>query len=131
MKRIFTLIAVVSFAGMSLDAYACSMAPVNVDKQVEDMQRFALTALNVQAKDVDSVEVSKAEGNYIWTDPMCPEGVSASAEFVVNYQDVTDPLTKGCTGVVKVSKIVPTGISKIIVKNAYSVEIIQTGICKE
>ncbi|MGE0528814.1 MAG: hypothetical protein AB7P49_17245, partial [Bdellovibrionales bacterium] len=70
-------------------------------------------------------------GDYIWQNPMCPEGVQASATYYVSYNNPKDPLTKGCTGVVKVSKTQPTGLAEIPVPHMYTTEIVQAGICLE
>jgi len=121
----------VSFNIYSNSAKACSMMPVDVEKQTIDMQRFILTALDIEEINVTSFDVSDATGRYIWSDRMCPEGIAANATFTVSFNNPSDPLTKGCTGVVKVSKTEPTGLSEILVKHVYEVEIVQSGICLE
>lgn len=109
---------------------ACTVEPVDMIKVVEDIQRFALLALNVDESDIRHLSVENAFGSYIWTDPMCPEGIEASATFTVNYLSKGDALTKGCTGIASVRMTKPTGMSDIPVKYKYITEF-QPGTCLE
>ncbi len=116
---------------LNVAAIACSMHPVDAAKEAKEMQRFTPVALNVEAGLITSINISQASGDYIWSDPMCPEGIKAKATYTVKYTNPADPLTKGCTGVVEVSKTEPTGLSEIAVKRVYTTEVLQTGTCQE
>ncbi|WP_141731841.1 hypothetical protein [Oligoflexus tunisiensis] len=119
--------AMFAMSGLAQYAEACTMAPVNLDEQARDMQRYVATALKIEPTAMTNVEVRDATGDYIWSDPMCPEGLRASATFVVRPKDPAE----SCTILVKVSKTEPTGLSKIPVKHEIKIEIVQQEKCRE
>jgi hypothetical protein len=107
-------------------AEACSMRPVDLDEQARDMQRYVATALKIEPSAMTHIEVREATGDYIWSDPMCPEGLKASATFAVGIKDPGDD----CRVLVKVSKTEPTGLSKIHVKHEIKIEIVDREECR-
>ncbi|HYX37995.1 MAG TPA: hypothetical protein VE954_33255 [Oligoflexus sp.] len=127
MKTLGFLVAGITVAMCALvtDAKACSVRPVDLVEQTSDMQRFVTTALNLDPAEIISVDAGHVSGDYIWSDPMCPEGRTASATFTVRFKNSMEPLASNCVSVVKVSRTEPTGFSKIPVKHRISIEITQ------
>ncbi|HYX35392.1 MAG TPA: hypothetical protein VE954_20035 [Oligoflexus sp.] len=117
--------AAVAICALVPKAEACSIMPVDTARQALDMQRFVATALKIDPAGITSVEVSDASGDYIWTDPMCPEGLTASATFTVTFKKPKEPLASRCLAEVQISKTEPTGLSKIPVKHSIHIEITQ------
>lgn len=110
-------------------ANSCTMGPIDTQVQAADMLPLALAALKVESKNVTNVNSEELKGEYIWTNPMCPEGIKASAKFSISFENPADPLAKGCLGIAHVSKTQSTGLSNIPVKHEYKVEVIQPGTC--
>lgn len=135
MKRmIFVVAALLSSAVFSAQSQACTVEPVNIEKQVVDMQRLALAALNVSDAQLNEVDVNDASGEYIWT-PMCPKGLLAEATYTITFSRDDEPLATQCTAIVKVNKSepLPSGWREEgeKVKHSYTAEIIQPAICLE
>lgn len=103
---------------------ACTVLPVNPTQQKNDLAANALTEMNVSIENVKYVSVKDYAGDYIWT-PMCPKGLQSKATFTITFDDIEDPLTKGCTAIVKVEKswIYEEGEPR------YSFDFIQPAVC--
>ena len=72
------------------------------------------------------------EGDYIWSNPMCPEGSWVSAKYTIKFQP-EGTFSHGCTAVATVTKRVAEpyefrGIKKEG-ENKVIVDIKQNGIC--
>ena len=104
---------------------ACSVTPVNPTVQKNDLAAHALTQIGVSIENVSNVDVADYVGSYIWT-PMCPKGLQSKGVFTVAFDNVNDPLTRGCTAVVAVEKI-------HLYENGpeYKFDLIQTPTCLE
>ena len=101
MKLICTLL-ILSFLGVrSTDA--CSVAPLDPIAEKNDLTVQVLNRIGVSIDNATGVQIDDYAGEYIWT-PMCPKGYKSEAKLTVSFIDVNDPLTKGCTTIVKVYK---------------------------
>ncbi len=109
-----------------VNANACRVTPVNSTQQKNDLAASVLTKMDVSVENVLFVKVEGYTGDYVWT-PMCPKGLNSQATFTISFNDVNDPLAKGCTAIVKVYKkwIYEEGDAK------YTYEFIQPASCLE
>jgi len=127
MKKIsFILMGIVLFTVSGLNiASACSVLPVNPIAQKNELVAKGLTKLNISIENTESIIISDYKGEYIWT-PMCPKGVKASATVAVTFQNVEDPLTKGCMAIIKVAKDIDASDNQV-----YSFDVVQPATCLE
>ena len=134
-KSVFLLGLVGLAQGLILpQAEACSMNPINREQQVEEMEPFGAAALKLKSEEITSVSVSDVTASDLWgQSPMCPIGIRASAVFTVHFNNPSDPLSSGCTGVVKVIKkeVSPNNLPNNEVPRQYTVEVMQGRTCLE
>ena len=134
MKKLLltTMVLLAMSSVLTVSAYACSMAPIDVTQAAKDLERFAAPALNIKAENITAIETSDTSANYVWMHSrMCPDGFAAKATFTVSYNNPADRLSKGCLGVVTVSMADPFGAGSFEIKHEYKVEIVQPGTCLE
>ncbi|MEO0336217.1 MAG: hypothetical protein AAF202_07475 [Pseudomonadota bacterium] len=109
MKLRFTVLAVLSVLISGQSALACTWAPPEESKMVEELKTIGLTAvssdpskINVIIEPVDqsySVEETNSTG-------MCPDEVHFSGQYAVRY-DVDNGLATTCNVIITVTKNVP------------------------
>ncbi|MCB0364627.1 MAG: hypothetical protein H6624_06370 [Bdellovibrionaceae bacterium] len=134
MKAIIGMMAMALVLVSAKPASACSMAPLDVDKVLAmyDLQAGALAALQVSADKVTSVDVSDKDGNYIWNNPMCPEGHWVSATYTVTF-DAGGGLGDSCLGVAKVKREKAAAVNfraiSVPAIDRMTVDVIQSPVC--
>ncbi|MBY0469603.1 hypothetical protein K2X30_00430 [bacterium] len=104
-KLIYSILTVAVFTTLGLNqAQACTVGPIDPVEEKNDLATHALTELKVSIEDLTSVALWKDHyrANYIHT-RMCPAGFKSEATFIISFSS-GDPLSKGCTAIVKVSK---------------------------
>jgi hypothetical protein len=122
---ILTTVFAFSFVGAA-SANACTVWPVNPTEQKNDLIANALTKMDVSIENVNKVLVNDYSGDYMWT-PMCPEGLKSEATFSIEFRNVKNRLSKGCTATVKVMKnwIYDEG------SPTYAYDFLQAATCQE
>lgn len=131
MKTLLSLVAMAAVLFSVNPADACSMAPIDVDKAIakSNLEPSVFAALNVAPENVTQFEITEKDGNYIWNNPMCPEGSWVSATYMVFFkQDMSD-----CVGSAKIKreiagKVESHGVSLPAI-NRITVDILQTPVC--
>lgn len=123
-------IAVISlvFALMGArSADACSVLPIDPTQEKNELVAQALNSIPVSIENVTNVSVASYAGDYVWT-PMCPSAQWSKAQFEISFNNVDDPLSKGCFAVIEVSKNWVYEESRF---PQYTVNQIQTPTCLE
>ena len=128
---IFTLMAGIFSINAS---FACSMAPFDAEAALSELtlDRVAFAALAIEEETVTKVTTSEVDGEYIWRNPMCPEGSWVSAVYTVKFQP-NRTFGHGCVAVAKVTKrtaeAVDFGNIQVPAINEVNVEILQPAAC--
>jgi hypothetical protein len=133
MKKLFlySLSGFLSFVAFQTQAHACRVLPPNVEAETAGLDKLAVAALNIDAKAVQTITASDKSADYIMT-PMCPRGMTAKATYTVAFAS-TDPLSRGCAAVVKVTKTHARADEQYggARDHSYKVEVIQDPVCLE
>jgi hypothetical protein len=122
--RVLTVVSAVSSGA----ALACSyyIDPVAVKN---DLAAATLTKLKVNIEDVTKVKFTDFGFFESKPTPMCPEEMTYFGTIRVNFTNVQDPLTKGCTAEVKVTKVATWSPQGVPDKTTF--EVLQSPTCLE
>ena len=102
--KFFIFGILIIFGTFHSNAQACTVAPLNIEKETQELPEFARRASSMWKKmTISSITTEDASAKHVWLESdMCPDALAAGATVTLEYIDTS----MRCASIVEVSKLV-------------------------